>query len=161
MEDQGTAQITAFGERFKAFFDVDPEPIIASVEVQTPKINAASGSSLPIQLVPVHTFIVQGHTKDVNLTRGILVPSFASHWGVVVGEQGAYELYHLVFQAGQQTNGGVGDSIRGPYREVEFNHTKWQPKENARGFTTITKVGETRYSHWDLIKIGTSLDFRN
>lgn len=91
----------ASGERLSEFLDVD---VNAAVNVVTREVTQPPANSdhtvYPIRVVPVHTFILQGHSKDVRPSKGILIPSFASHWGVVVGETDALTLYHLpiVFQ---------------------------------------------------------------
>jgi hypothetical protein len=152
MADDEAAQLHAFGERFTAFFDVNANSVISTVSDSNPDQVPAT-PPYPIQVVPVHTFIVEGHTKDFRLTKGFMVPSFASHWGVVVGQPGAYTLYHLVFRRGQESgNNGMTDNIRGPFREVDFHFIQWKEERSASG--KKIEVGQTRYSHIELIKIG-------
>src|SRR5579859_4812189 len=155
MTNDRATQIREFADRFTAFFDVDEKTVIATVNEQTTANEPTASRTTPqypVNVIPVHTFIVGGHTKDMRMSEGILVPSFASHWGVVVGKPGAYTLYHLVFRRGQETanNGSTGDSIRGKFREVDFHHTQW--REDARPNTKITKVGQTSYGHIELIE---------
>lgn len=147
MEEPETTPLVPSRE-LSAFFDVNAPAMISAVTHSTSQpspLNPGSHPTYPIQLVPVHTFIIQGHTKDVPL-RGVLVPSFASHWAVVVGKPKQYTLYHLVFKTGQDTGN----------REVEFHHVRWnEPNDNTtNSATTITEVGKTRYSHIQLVEIG-------
>ena len=149
-EDRAT-QVREFADRFTTFFDVDATSVIDTVQNTT---NQPTADSQSVNVIPVHTFVVGGHTKDIRLSDGILVPSFASHWGVVVGTTDAYTLYHLVFRRGQDTgnNRSTGDSIRGKFREVDFHHTQW--KQERRPNDKIIEVGKTSYSHIELIQIG-------
>ena len=151
--EQSVTELEASGARLSEYFDVDATAALAVVIEETSQPSLIDhDNAYPIQLVPVHTFILQGHTKDIGLAKGILVPSFASHWGVVVGDPGEYMLYHLVFRDGQETrNDGTSDTIRGKFREVDFHYTQWKNHEAA----TTVQVGQTRYSDRQLIRIGT------
>jgi hypothetical protein len=161
MVEEETSESTRFlkwGERLSELFEVDKDAAINAVQGEAPEARP-----LEIQVVPVHTFILQGISKDVNLTpglsKGILVPSFASHWGVVTGEPGARTLYHLIFNPDVRMPGdGKSAPLRGKRRAVEFHHTQWPPSSGRyRGNDTTTKVGDTTYSHQDMIKIGTTV----
>jgi hypothetical protein len=154
MGDQENAQLIASGNKLSGFFDVDETSIVTTIKNEFPQ-PSPTNENHPIQLVPVHTFVLHSPTKDVRLSRGILVPSFASHWGVVVGQPGEYLLYHLIFRPNQEPRKhGIGDSIRGNYREVKFHYIEW----NDRGDEgNMIRVGETRYSYLELIRIGMSL----
>src|SRR5579862_9496537 len=139
-EDRAT-QVREFADRFTAFFAVDATSVIETV--QNTSTNQRTADSQSVNLIPVHTFVVGGHTKDIRLSDSILVPSFASHWGVVVGPTDAHTLYHLVFRRGQDTgdNRSTGDSIRGKFREVDFHHTQW--KKELKPNDKIIEVGKT------------------
>lgn len=146
--EQSVTELEASVARLSEYFDVDAAALIE----ETPQPSLNHDNEYPVQLVPVHTFILQGHSKDIGLSRGILVPSFASHWGVVVGDPGEYMLYHLVFRDGQETrNDGTSDTIKGKLREVDFHYTQWKNHEGA----TTTQVGQTRYTDRQLIIFGT------
>lgn len=153
MESQ---EIITSAEKLSSWFEADASAIIETVTKEAPKPRPAPPEQMyQIQLVSVHTFIIQGHTKDVRLSKGILVPTFASHWGVVVGEPGEYVLYHLVFNEEEVTaDEGTGTGrCKGKHREVVFHYTKYthRPEKSHQ----LIKVGETKYSDRDLIKIGT------
>jgi hypothetical protein len=159
--DEGidTTQIMASGERLSRMFEVDGDATIDSVRREIDGGRQYPGGRVPVQVVPVHTFVLQDISKDVKLGRGILVPSFASHWGVVTGEPRSLTLYHLVFvpdsRPPQKEN---SDTIRGRRREINFNYIQWPPngKEPSGSAARMTKVGVTSYSHEDRVRIGIS-----
>jgi len=141
------------GERLSELFDVDANEATSQVarEITQP---LQSDNQYRIQVVPVHTFVLQGHSKDVRLSKGILVPSFASHWGVVIGEPDALTLYHLVFDHDAQVpDEAIPDTIRGKIRTVKFHYMPWENNSNKYG-GRISPVGETKFSHEERIKIG-------
>jgi hypothetical protein len=148
------ASLMKSGERMSELFEVDGHAAVDAIRGDSSL--APAGPPYSIQVVPVHTFILQGISKDVKLSRGILVPSFASHWGVVTGDPGALTLYHLVFVPDSRpAQDERPDTIRGRRRAIQFNHTPWPPSgREPSGSERMTKVGETRYSHEDRIKIG-------
>ena len=154
MTDKETDPLIASSERLSTFFDIDATAI-ETILKDTPQ-PIITNSTCPVQLVKVHTFIIQGHTKDVRLNRAYLVPTFASHWGVVVGDSPSeYTLYHLVFNEGREAaNDGKTNSYKGRHREVEFDHTRWREHHDGYKVIKLTEVGATRYSHRELIKIG-------
>jgi len=137
---------------FSRAFDVDDEDTTARVRQIAPPLN---GPRCPIQVIPVHTFILQGHSKDVRLRKAIVVPSFASHWGVVVGVPGARTLYHLVFDKDEDiASDARPDSIIGRRRAVKLDYSAWnKDRDNA----PTEYVGDTQYSHEQRIEIGNKL----
>src|SRR5271168_615502 len=126
-----SADLVRSGEHLSKFFDVDTTA--ATLRVSDEASASRQGEqSYPIRLVPVHTFILQGHSKDVPLSKGILVPSFASHWGVVVGVPDAFTLYHLVFRFDVNLpNDTINDSIKGKNKVVRFHHAPWENKHES------------------------------
>ena len=152
-----SATLIGSGERLSELFDADTSAAMSLVTSETSQPPPHIAYAYPIQVVPVHTFILQGHSKDVRLSKGILVPSFASHWGVVVGVTDALTLYHLVFDPDAEVpDDGMTDPIRGKRRAVKFHHIPWENNSKKHGGSgRIAQVGETRCSHEDRIKIGT------
>jgi hypothetical protein len=154
-----TTQIMASGEQLSRMFEVDGDATIDSVRREIDGGRQYPGGRVSVQVVPVHTFVLQDISKDVRLSRGILVPSFASHWGVVTGEPGSLTLYHLVFvpdtRPRQKEN---SDTIRGRRRQITFNCLQWPPngKEPSGSAARMTKVGVTSYLHEDRLRIGIS-----
>ena len=85
----------------------------------------------PIRVVPIRTFILQGHSKDAWLRMGVVVPSFASHGGVVVSVQDALTLYRSVFDhSAPVPDEATPDTVKGKIRRVKFHHV---PSENNSG----------------------------
>jgi hypothetical protein len=155
-ESESAVQSLVPAERLSRLFDVDGDAIINAVHRDVDGGPQYPGGAVSVRLVPVHTFILRDVCKDIKLTTGILVPSFASHWGVVTGEPGYLTLYHLVFSLDTGPPEKNVDTIRGRRRAVEFNCIMWPPKGRAptSGNLRITKVGVTSYSHQDMIRIG-------
>jgi len=143
-------QLLASGKQLSKFFDVDGTSIINHISEAFPTPTSDAESNR-VQLVPVRTFVLHA-SKDIRLSRGLLVPSFASHWGLVVGKEREYMLYHLVLNQHQQPR-KERDSLAGKYKEVEFHYTQWNNREDMG---TMTEVGHTRYSYGEIIKIGMS-----
>jgi hypothetical protein len=152
------AKLVGSGGRLSELLSVDGEAAINRVQEETADARPMS-QAYSCQVVPVHTFILQGISKDVKLSKGILVPSFASHWGVVTGVPGALTLYHLVFVPDSRPpENDTSVTLRGKRRAIQFNHTPWPPTGRAASadYGCMTKVGETTYSHEDRIRLGTT-----
>jgi hypothetical protein len=142
-------------ERLSQLFDVDGNAIIDSVHREVDGGPQYPSDSVSVRLVPVHTFILQDISKDTKLSKGILVPSFASHWGVVTGELGFLTLYHLVFSGNVRPPQKNLDTTRGPLRAVRFQHIDWPPEgRESKWHERMTKVGVTSLSHEDRVRIG-------
>jgi hypothetical protein len=139
-------QLLASGNQLSNCFDVDETSIINHIDEAFPTSAAESNR---VQLVPVRTFVLHAG-KDIRLSRGILVPSFASHWGVVVGKEREYMLYHLVLIEHQQPARKGRDTLAGKYKEVAFHWTQWNREDKG----TMTEVGHTRFSYGEIIAIG-------
>jgi hypothetical protein len=154
MNDTEIDPLFASSERLATFFDIDATTIETAIKDAPQPI--ITDLTCPVQLVKVHTFIIQGHTKDVRLGRAYLVPTFASHWGVIVGDSPSeYTLYHLVFNERRQgVNDGNTTNYKGRHREVEFDHTRWREYHEGDKVIKLTEVGGTKYSHRELVKIG-------
>ena len=152
-----SAEFIGSGERLSELFEVDASAIMSLVTRETSQPAPHIDHAYPIQVVPVHTFILQGHSKDVRLSKGILIPSFASHWGVIVGVTDALTLYHLVFDSDAPVpDDAMPDLIRGKRRVIKFHHIPWENNSTKYGGSgRIALVGKTKYSHEDRIKIGT------
>jgi hypothetical protein len=150
------AEIIDSGQRLSELFDIDENAVINNMQESCSTTQPLSQGAVSIQVmaVPVRTFVLQGYSKDVKLSKGILVPSFASHWGVVTGVPGALTLYHLVFRS-DVPDDGKSNTLRGKRRGVQFHHTQWPPASGGfSGADTTTLVGKTKYSHEDRLRIG-------
>jgi hypothetical protein len=149
------SEIMESGQRLTELFDVDENTVMDTMQDScstTQPLNQAV--SIQVMAVPVRTFVLQGYSKDVKLSKNILVPSFASHWGVVTGVPGAFTLYHLIFRS-DVPDGGNSNTLRGKRRGVQFHHTQWPPASGGfSGTDTMTLVGKTQYSHEDRLSIG-------
>jgi hypothetical protein len=149
-------------DQLSRLFDVDEEATIESVRKEIDSGRQYPGSHVSVRVVPVHTFILQDISKDFKLSKGILVPSFASHWGIVTGEPGHFTLYHLVFSRNPRLPQKDLDTTRGPLRAVRFEYLDWPPEgRESKGHESMTKVGVTSRSHQDMVIIGIVLFIYN
>ena len=103
-----------------------------------------------VSVVPVHTYVHQ-LSKDpgCGTSTSIVIPSFASHWGVVVGPPNEQMLFHLVFA---ESDHSERKSSTVPNSKIRFHATEMlKPVPNAK------HVGVTRYSTDELRKLGKAM----
>ena len=131
-------------DQFATNFDLDEMDVIRELSSTLPE---SSGSTITsVHLSPVSTFI---HSAKGGFAFGYVVASIVKHWGVFVGDSPKH-LYHLVFQ--NQADARSDSNSESLIGTVEFDSTYWPPSRSSPPSTM--KVGETRYSHNELIKIG-------
>jgi hypothetical protein len=99
----------------------------------------------------VHTYVQQvhkGHDSPWNST--VVVPAFASHWGIVVGSPGARQfLYHFIFTEAAESN---APSSTVANDKIRFNtHHVTKPLSNTK------LVGTTSYSMDELMTVGENM----
>jgi hypothetical protein len=92
--------------------------------IKVPQPNMARAGT------PVSTMVCRGR---INGTK-YHVPSFADHWGVVVGNM----LYHLVYHWSE--------------KRAEFTWERWERQDSPR--INISRVGTTHYTHEEISAIG-------
>ena len=129
-------------------FYVDEADVIRKFsEIAPPSVPTVTAVH-PVHLSPVSTFI-QG-SKDGRF--GYIVSSIAKHWGVLVGDSEKF-LYHLVFEdQADAVSHANPNSLTGRVRAVKFSSTDWDPSRDVS--SSATKVGDTRYSPTELLRIG-------
>ena len=89
---------------------------------------------------------------------GYVVSSIGSHWGVLVNHGNSQFLYHLVFQnRGDAATDMNPNSLTGKIRPIMFNAILW---ENSETNSISRKVGHTRYTTDELVKIGELIRLR-
>jgi hypothetical protein len=118
-------------------FTESPEPQIKDI--------LARGKA-SVSLAPVKTYVQQLDKAPIpGISSKIVVPAFASHWGIVVGESRQW-LMHLVFVGdteGEQGTSVVDESL------IDFNITTLRkPLEGTK------HVGETPYRIEELRTLG-------
>ena len=126
-------------------FHVDRDQIIADVQS---RCEPEELSAHPLSLSPVRTYVGDMKTLASGGFPGVVVPPFASHWGVVVGSI----LYHLTFREDSDAQSESGDSTR-KGKPIQFTLALKSP-ENIEDSPI---VGKTKYDHEGLIKIGRAL----
>jgi hypothetical protein len=124
---------------------VDRDEIIANVKSRLPEHE---GPSRSIELARVRTYLQSEQTLVTSSTfTGVVVPAFATHWGVVVD----CILYHLIFRDERDVESNVGGFIHeGPPIKFHLGRVGGKVVES-------TVVGKTKYSLPELIKIGDDL----
>jgi hypothetical protein len=74
-------------------FHVDRDSLIADVRRKHPEFGDITSTPSQLQIVPVRSYVNNTKTLSPGTFPGIVVPSFATHWGVAVEDT----LYHLTF----------------------------------------------------------------
>jgi hypothetical protein len=145
------AAARGLAEQLADTFEVDPDSILEDTRRRVdPQISASGIAGSEVRLFPVSTFILR--SKDTSPALGYVVSSIGAHWGVLVGEGNSRFLYHLVFRyRNDATSDAKPDSITGRSRPIKFNAILWDDPEDK---SVSRKVGRTRYSTDELVKIG-------
>ena len=117
--------------------------VVDSVEVGT---NSPAG----VAFVPVHTYVHQlGKTATAWGSSTIVVPPFASHWGIVVGPPESQTLFHLLFVEGLREE---AENSTVENKHIRFHYSGLhQPLANTK------YVGQTRYNTDELVAIGKAM----
>ena len=144
METFTPPELEGFADDLEQGFHVDKDDVLEKLPAR-PSISVST--PMPVHLSPVSTFI---HGAKVG-RLGYVVSSMAKHWGVIVGDQ-VKTLYHLVFVDGRDAISDPNpDSLTGRTRAVQLDAAYWNP---SRPLPPMEHVGDTRFSHEQLIKIG-------
>lgn len=103
-----------------------------------------------VSLAPVHTYVHQIAKRPTSGGQsGIVVPAFASYWGVIVDHPNGQMLYHLVFAPAEDMKLRTSKIDNG---DIKFHVTKvLKPLPNSK------HVGTTRFSVEELDKLGTEM----
>lgn len=113
-------------------------------------VGTGTGEPSGVTLAPVHTYVHQVEKEPIPWASStIVIPPFASHWGIIVGAPKNQKLFHLIFVPsieGEVRNSTVeNESIR-------FHVSKlYKPLPNAK------YIGETRYSNDELEQLGEAM----
>lgn len=104
-----------------------------------------------VSIAEVHTYVQQVHkSHESPWNPRVVVPSFASHWGIVVGSKdGTQFLYHLVLtEAGEPED--PSSKVRND--KIQFNaHHLFKPLSNTK------LVGTTSYGVEELLMVGKNM----
>lgn len=117
------------------------------------KPGIPSAPEQTVSLGRVHTYVyTQELSKEAGSQR-IVFPTFASHWAILVTDNGFESeyprVYHLTFKDPSAADVKPGPEAR---REIQFmTNTLPEVPENAK------VVGVTRFGHAQLMKIGTKM----
>lgn len=108
-------------------------------------------TSVPLSLVSVSTYVVEAKNPDAgSVYVSPKQPSFASHWGIVVGDMyhgiQVATLYHLVLK-------DDGDG----HRRIRFEARNVEAGDISVKGAAVKTVGSTRYDHPYLIYIGNKM----
>jgi hypothetical protein len=127
-------------------FEVDADEIIANVRKCQPTLEESS--SREFKLVPVKSYVQSLKTVSSGMFSGVVVPSFAMHWGVAIRNT----LYHLVFENRDDARIDLADFSRYG-KPIRFIGTTCRKDS----FEHCPVVGETKYDHETRLEIGEAL----
>jgi len=128
---------------------ITADEVLARIAKDLPQAPAEGSRKHDLQLRPVKSYVADGKTFESSRFSGVVVPAFATHWGVVVGET----LYHLSFKNRDDRELELGDLCRNG-KPIKFGFTPWEPGTESE---ELPFVGETKYSHEDLHTIGNKI----
>ena len=127
--------------------DQEMEAVVERVVDSAP---SRTGTPTGIALVPVHTYVHQVTKASIPGTSpSIVVPAFASHWGIVVGEANDQKLFHLLFVDDIEVDVS-GSNVEN--QNIRFHVTNlYKPLPNAK------HVGHTYYNTDELEALGNAM----
>lgn len=126
---------------------VDPKELCSKVQNLCPDLEE-SVRSYAFKITPVQSYLGDMKTLGSGTFPGVLVPSFATHWGIVVGKT----LYHLTFRNPDHAKIEFGDLARHG-KPIKFTATIC----DKGSFDDCPVVGHTKYDHMALVDIGQAL----
>ena len=127
--------------------DQEMEAVVERVVKTAP---SRTGTPIDIAFVPVHTHVYQVMKAPIPGTcPSIIVPAFARHRGIVVGEADDQKLFHLLFIDDEEVD--ASDSTV-ENQNIRFHVTNlYKPLQNAK------HVGHTHYSNDELEALGKAM----
>jgi hypothetical protein len=129
-------------------FQVDREQLIADVRRTHPEFEESESSPRHFKIVPVRSYVASMKTLGSGTVPGVMVPPFATHWGVAVEDT----LYHLTFRDRDDDRIELSDFARHG-RPIRFTCTLCDPG----AFDDYPIVGQSRADHEARVKIGRAL----
>ena len=132
--------------RMARIFEVNREQLIADVRKLHPDLEETSPREFKI--VPVKSYVGDMKIADSGTFRGIVVPPFATHWGIAVEDT----LYHLTFRNPDHARIELTDFARHG-KPIRFTATVY----DDGSFDHCPVVGQAKYSHEARVKIGKAL----
>jgi len=131
--------------------NITDEEADAVVRRVVDSVGVGTGRCTEVALVPVYTYVHQLNKTPKAGSPSIVVPAFASHWGVIVGRPQHQYLYHLLFvdHVGRETE----DSTIGN-EHIRFHVVK---RSDDKPLPNMKHVGQTRYTLEQLDVLGTAM----
>src|SRR5271154_3958051 len=119
----------ARGLKEEVTMQLTDEEMEAMVERVVESGPSRPGTPIGVVLVPVQTYVHQVAKAQIPGTSpSIVVPAFASHWGIVVGEADHQKLFHLLFVDDAEYE-GPGSTVEN--RNIRFHVTNlYKPLQN-------------------------------
>jgi hypothetical protein len=142
-------KVSMIYRKMAPLFKVDRDKIMANVKSRLPDLQGRS-PSIDLELAQVRTYVDPEKPAGVFTVPSVVVLSFATNWGIVVGGT----LYHLTVQNdGHAEFSGDGLPPIGKDFRIEFRGVS-----PAKGKIVESRVvGETKYDHEQLLEIGAVL----
>jgi hypothetical protein len=137
--------------RMRILMEIDEEAILQQVLPSVPKMPQ-NGRQWDIQLYDVKSYVMAGNTSGSGAFKGVIVPAFASHWAVVIGQF----IYHLVFVRREDAALQFSDISR-KGKPIRFSMHNIDLENNTEIKGEATLVGKTRYNVEMLTEIGKKL----
>jgi hypothetical protein len=133
-----------------SFLEVTTERASQIVQtVSSTHIATVASDTLPVNILPVSSYVSQAKTSVGYSNIIPNLPPFATHWGIIVGtpvrKPTAY-LLHLILQEDEDGN-----------RSIEFAMNNIGLESRTFKGGVVQHVGETRFSLSELIEIGTEM----
>jgi hypothetical protein len=133
-------------QRMTPMTEIDVDGMVAQV---LPGLPEAESQLHELRLRPVKSYVASGKTLQSSKFSGVAVPSFAVHWGVVVGRT----MYHLAFQNRQDSELEWSDTSR-HRKPIRLAVYIWERGTECEDFPSL---GHTKFGHEELLDIGDRL----
>ena len=128
--------------------DEEVEAVVQRVLDSAP--SPRTGRCTDIALVPVRTNVHQLTKSPIpGLSPSIVVPAFACHWGIVVGEPDHRKLYHLVFTDDTE--------VRTAHSNVKNQYIRFHSSLLLKPLPDAKPVGHTHYTGDELEALGIAM----
>jgi len=128
--------------------NITDEEADAVVRRVVDSVGVGTSRCTDVALAPVYTYVHQLHKTPGAGSPSIVVPAFASHWGVVVGPPHRQYLYHLLFvdDVGREKQDSTIQN-----EHIRFHVVKRSDQK------PLPNVGQTRYTLEQLDVLGMAM----
>ena len=145
------SSLASLDRKFKEHESMNMTDEEANLAVRRVGDAAGDGRNPPTEVAmsPVHTYVHQLDKTPKVWSSSIVVPPFASHWGIVVGPPENQRLFHLLFV---DDVGRAAESSTVENRQIRFHDQSLE-----RPMANTNHVGQTRYNTDQLVALGRAM----